>query len=219
MLLVRTPLIFYLTLRPLTRFFFRFQICFSNCFMNVNAIFLCKDSPKPQPTKKCMFVAQTTKHLHSHEARFTPSNNPTWHAWKITSYSFFKVGDIFDTLIDTSSTKPMDPLGFSSQLNRFVVSPPGRRLWVWRYASWVSWPLCFRWTWRPSRCRPGWLVGWLVECSEVGKNVVFMGWFGEGIVCRWRVDGSFCVCVFFLGDEGCREFSYLFCLKFIQRGT
>ena len=159
MLLVRTPLIFYLTLRPLTRFFFRFQICFSNCFMNVNAIFLCKDSPKPQPTKKCMFVAQTTKHLHSHEARFTPSNNPTWHAWKITSYSFFKVGDIFDTLIDTSSPKPMAWVFQPTQPFRCFSSRPEALGLAVRFvgvmASLLPMDLAaFK--------VPGWLVGWSV---------------------------------------------------------
>ena len=46
---------------------------------------------------------------------------------------------------------------------------------------------------------PAWLVGWLVECSELGQNVVFM--FGLGR--EWCVDGLwiavFVFVVFFFG--------------------
>ena len=47
----------------------------------------------------------------------------------------------------------------------------------------------------------GWLVGWLVECSEVGKHVVFM--FGLGRAwCVDGVDGVLCIVVCFFWRGG-----------------
>ena len=123
-------------------------------------------------------------------------------------------------IIDTSSQNPW--LGFSSQLNPF--SCFGGRLWVWPSALWVSWPLCYRWTWRPSRCprRPGWLVGWLVGWMQWGWEKC--GFYVLVLGREWCVDGLwmavifFCVCFVLGGMKDVENFE-LFCLKFIQRGT